>query len=77
LLTEGKLKPGEMNRVLVHMIADDELMNELSVATKTLPNPYILNELKKAGQQAAERFLSKHKSALNEQSTIKLEDMFN
>ncbi len=76
LLREGKLQPGEMNRVLVHMIADDELMNDLSVATKTLPNPYILSELKKAGQEAAESFLSQHKTSLNERSTVKVEEMF-
>lgn len=76
LLREGKLQPGEMNRVLVHVIADDALMNDLSVATKTLPNPYILSELKKAGQQAAEAFLSQHKTSLNQRSTVKVDEMF-
>ena len=59
LLDEGKLKAGEMSRVLVHMIADNELMNSLSVATKTVPNPVVLHKLKEAGRAAADRFLSR------------------
>ena len=35
LIAEGTVKRGTMKDVLVHMIADDALMNELSVATKT------------------------------------------
>lgn len=76
LLREGKLKAGEMSRVLVHMIADDALMNSLSVATKTVPNPIILNSLKQAGQLAADRFLHHHKADLGDRSTVDLPDMF-
>ena len=47
-----------MKQVLVHMIADDELMRELSVATKLLPNPGIFcKRLKEAGRNAARGFL--------------------
>ncbi len=76
LLDEGKLKPGEMNHVLVHMIADDDFMNDLSVATKTVPLPFILNALKEAGQAAAHRFLAEHKSDLGQNSTVDLKAMF-
>ncbi|NOD34012.1 MULTISPECIES: patatin-like phospholipase family protein [unclassified Ruegeria] len=76
LLKEGKLKPGEMNRVLVHMIADNELMNSLSVATKTVPNPVILHKLKEAGRRAADDFLVKHKADLGQNSTVDLPAMF-
>ncbi len=76
LLADGKLKAGEMNRVLVHMIADDELMNSLSVATKTVPTPVILHKLKHAGRAAAERFLQDHKSDIGERSTVDLPMMF-
>ena len=76
LLKDGKLKAGEMSRVLVHMIADNELMNSLSVATKTVPNPVILHKLKKAGREAADRFLSEHKEDLGERSTVDLPAMF-
>ncbi|MTI01674.1 patatin-like phospholipase family protein [Roseibium sp. RKSG952] len=76
LLKDGKLKAGEMSRVLVHMIADNDLMNSLSVATKTVPNPVILHKLKKAGREAADRFLSEHKEDLGERSTVDLPAMF-
>ncbi|WP_171129738.1 patatin-like phospholipase family protein [Ruegeria sp. HKCCA6707] len=76
LLKEGKLKAGEMNRVLVHMIADDALMNDLSATTKILPNPVVLNRLKEAGQAAAHSFLRAHKSDLGTRSTVDLPAMF-
>ncbi|MFA3915534.1 patatin-like phospholipase family protein [Ruegeria hyattellae] len=76
LLADGTLTAGSMKRVLVHMIADDELMNELSVATKMVPAPPILHRLKTAGQEAADQFLSKHKSDLGTQSTVNLAEMF-
>ena len=46
LLENGTLKPGTMSQVYTHMIADDALMNELSVDTKSVPNGYIINTLK-------------------------------
>ncbi|WP_227268053.1 patatin-like phospholipase family protein [Roseobacter weihaiensis] len=76
LLAAGKVKKGEMRRVLVHMIADDPLMNELSVATKLLPTPYTLARLKQAGQRAADDFLAAHRDELNEQSSVDLVEMF-
>ena len=76
LLADGSIKRGTMKNVLVHMIADDALMNELSVATKTIPTPVILNRLKAAGEAAAKVFLSEHKDDLNERSTVDLAAMF-
>ncbi len=76
LLAEGKLKAGEMSRVLVHMIADDALMNDLSAATKTVPNPVVLTRLKQAGRSAADQFLSTHKDDLGQRSTVDLPAMF-
>ena len=54
------------------MIADDELMRELSVATKLVPMPYTLSKLKQAGRAAADAFLADHRSDLNHRSTIDL-----
>ena len=65
-----------MKDVLVHMIADDDLMRELSVATKLLPNPYLLGRLKKAGRGAADRFLADHFDDLTVSSTTDLAEMF-
>ena len=76
LLAEGKLKAGEMSRVLVHMIADDALMNSLSVATKTVPNPVVLHSMKQAGRAAADQFLTDHRADLGSRSTVDLPTMF-
>jgi NTE family protein len=76
LLDQGHLEQTDKRSMLVHMIADDALMNELSVATKLLPTPYTLARLKEAGQRAADTFLEHHKADLNEKSSVDLVDMF-
>ncbi len=76
LLADGSIKKGTMKNVLVHMIADDGLMNELNVATKTIPNAIVLARLKEAGEAAADAFLKSHKKDLNKKSTLNLTDMF-
>ena len=65
-----------MSRVLVHMIDDDELMNELSVATKLMPNPLVLNRLKEAGRRAMDTFLGDHRDDLGKRSTVDLAAMY-
>lgn len=76
LLTKGAVKPGTMEDVLIHMISDDNLMRQLSVATKTVPTAYILDQLKMAGRKAAERFLEAHFDDLGADSSVNLRDMF-
>ncbi|WP_375255792.1 patatin-like phospholipase family protein [Yoonia sp.] len=76
LLADGAIKRGTMKDVLVHMIADDDLMNVLNVATKTIPTPVILARLKAAGETATDKFLHDHKDKLGKDSTINLSDMF-
>lgn len=76
LIAEGTMKRGQMKDVLVHMVADDALMNELNVATKTMALPVILARLKAAGQAAADRFLRDHKTDLGARSTVDLAQMF-
>lgn len=76
LIEEGAVMPGRMARVYTHMIADDVLMNELSVATKSVPNAYIIKTLKEAGQSAAKTFLKTHFDDLNERSSVNLREMF-
>lgn len=77
LISEGTIAQGVMKRVHVHMIADDALMNELSVATKTVAIPSILAALKGAGQKAAETFLANHRDDIGQRSSVDLQAMFN
>lgn len=76
LIGEGRMERGTMKDVLVHMVSDDDLMNTLSVTSKVTPTPYLLHSLKEAGRNACEGFLKGHKSDLNVQSTVNLEEMF-
>jgi NTE family protein len=62
--------------VLLHMIADDDLMRQLSVATKVIATPQVMHQLRVAGQQAAERFLRESIDHLGEDSTLDLRAMF-
>ncbi|MEL7212152.1 MAG: patatin-like phospholipase family protein [Pseudomonadota bacterium] len=76
LIAQGRMDRDKMRDPLVHMIADDGLMNELSVATKLVPSAYILATLKDAGRAAATSFLSAHFDDLGEADTVNLEEMF-
>ncbi|WP_425038782.1 patatin-like phospholipase family protein [Primorskyibacter sp. S187A] len=76
LLDQGQIPEGAMKRLRVHMIADDGLMNDLSVATKLVALPSVIAQLKAAGQEAAEVFLSKHADDLGQRQSADLRDMF-
>ncbi|MHA6323749.1 patatin-like phospholipase family protein [Roseivivax sp. CAU 1753] len=77
LLEDGRILPGSMKKVLVHMIADDAFMTELSVATKMIPVPGLIAQLKAAGRARADAFLADHKDDLNHTQTVDLVAMFN
>ncbi len=76
LISDGQVKKGAMKDVLIHMIADDELMRDLSVATKLVPSPPVLARLKEAGRAAADRFLEAHRDDLGKQPSVDLREMF-
>lgn len=76
LLETGAIQPGAMKGVRIHMIADDTLMNELSVATKMVPIPSVLAQLKEAGRRAAGSFLAEHRGAIGHYQTADLRSMF-
>ncbi|MEW9921863.1 patatin-like phospholipase family protein [Marimonas sp. MJW-29] len=76
LLDRGTIEEGTMSRVRVHMIADDVLMEQLSVATKLVPNPAIIAALREAGERAAEAFLEQHKDKIGTESSVDLREMF-
>jgi NTE family protein len=76
LLSDGTMPTGAMKDVLVHMIADDALMTSLSVATKMVPTPLLMGQLKEAGQAAAEAFIAGDAAALGKSSSVELGEMF-
>ena len=76
LIRDGKIPPGAMKDVLVHMVGDDALMTQLSVATKLVANPVVIHQLRAAGRAAMDAFLSEHGDAIGARSTVDLPAMF-
>ncbi len=76
LIAEGTIQKGKMKDVLVHMIADDALMDGLSEATKLTPVPSLLAQMRAAGRVRAEVFLNDHRDDLNKKATLDLNAMF-
>ncbi|MEM9318173.1 MAG: patatin-like phospholipase family protein [Pseudomonadota bacterium] len=76
LIAEERMPRGQMKDMHIHMIADDSLMAQLSVATKLVPTPQVLHQLRKAGHNAAEHFLSEHGGAIGHHSSVDLPAMF-
>lgn len=76
LLAGHALPEGTMKRVLIHMVGDDALMNDLNVATKTIPAPVILARLRDAGETAMDRFLATHRDDIGRRDTVDLRAMF-
>lgn len=76
LLDSGTVSEGAMSRIRVHMVADDTLMEQLSVATKLFPLPSVIATLFDAGKTAADRFLAEHKDMIGVDSSVDLREMF-
>lgn len=69
LIDSGKIERGAMKDVLVHMIADDALMTQLSSRTKVTATPLLLHQLRAAGHAAAESFMAGNGADLGHRST--------
>lgn len=76
LLDDGTVSQGRMSRVRVHMIADDALMNDLSVATKMVPSKTVIETLRDAGRNAADAFLRDCVDNIGQKSSVDLPEMF-
>jgi NTE family protein len=76
LIDDGAIRDGAMKRAFIHMISDDTLMRQLSVATKIVAVPQVLHQLRQAGRRAAETFLDAHLGSIGLESTVDLPSMF-
>ncbi|WP_460273708.1 patatin-like phospholipase family protein [Celeribacter sp. ULVN23_4] len=76
LIAEKRLPPGSMKEVLIHMIADDDLMQDLSARTKLVPSPLLLSRMKEAGRAACDGFLEAHFEDLGARASVDLKAMF-
>ncbi|GAA6198901.1 patatin-like phospholipase family protein [Aquicoccus sp. SU-CL01552] len=76
VMDENALRDDRVARIFVHMIADDALMQELSIATKVVPTPSVLARLKEAGRASAQTFLDRDAPNIGLRHSVNLEEMF-
>lgn len=76
LIADGSVKRGSMKDVHVHIVQDDDIMNQLGLATKSVAMPLVIRQLKDAGRTAMDQFLTAHKSDLGTRGTVDLQAMF-
>lgn len=69
---ENRLTGRPMKNVLVHMIMDDFTMTSLSAGTKIVPEPGLLDVLRKAGRAAADRFIEEKGDNLGRRDSVDL-----
>ncbi len=76
LLDGGRIERGKMKDVLMHVIADEALMNSLPTSSKLTPSPALFARLKAAGRAAADKFLTGHRKDLGKRASLDLRTLF-
>lgn len=76
LIRQGRLERGSMKEILVHFIADEDLMNDLSATSKMFPTATLLYRLKAAGRAAAATFLQSHRGDIGKRASIDMTGLF-
>lgn len=76
LIRQGRMERGQMKEVLVHFIADEALMNELTASSKIFPSAALLYRLKAAGRSAASTFLQGHRGDIGKRASIDMTALF-
>ena len=70
LIDEGKVADTDMKRMLVHSIADDEMMRTLSVTSKLNADWEFLTHLRDIGRVRAEQWLADNFGQLGKATTV-------
>ncbi|HEU0223141.1 MAG TPA: patatin-like phospholipase family protein [Paracoccaceae bacterium] len=70
LIDDGTIPEGRMKRMLIHSIADDGMMRELSVTSKMNADWEFLTHLRDVGRARAEEWLTAHFDALGNETTV-------
>lgn len=70
LIREGRLQGDKYREKRLHLISNDRFMEEIGAASKIVPSRDFLSTLRKAGREAAERWVAKNFSALGVRSSL-------
>lgn len=76
LIGDGRLENLSMKDIMMHIVADDVLMNSLSVETKMLPDSALQSEMRAAGQKAADDWLEAHADDIGVRPSVDLAALF-
>ncbi len=76
LIDQGEVETRSLKRMLVHGIANEKAMSELSVASKLNADWEFLNYLKEVGRAAAEEWLAANLDRVGKESTIDLHETY-
>ena len=76
LLDAGRIEPGQMKNVRIHMVSDDPLMNGMSATSKLEPSARLIADLFTAGRGAADRFLEIDAGLIGQRSSVDLPALF-
>lgn len=76
LIEDKKLDQNEYSNMRIHSISNDDVMLELSPASKFNPDINFLNHLKQEGQKSAEAWLDNHFDDIGKTSSIDIREQF-
>lgn len=77
LIGDGRLENLSMKDIIMHLVADDALMNSLSVETKMLPDSALQARMRAVGQKAADDWLEAHADDIGVKPSVDLAALFN
>lgn len=76
LVAAGHLPPDRYKRMRIHAVEDDEIMRELSAATKLTPDSRMLDRLFSSGRAAMEAWLDAHQASIGVESSVSIRDAY-
>lgn len=76
LIDSGKVKEGEMKRMLIHSIRADEFMADLGVSSKLNSDWTFLTHLCDMGRQTAQGWLEEHFAKVGRESSVDIKHEF-
>jgi NTE family protein len=76
LIDEGRVKQGEMHRVLIHAIGVDDVMRDLGVASKLNAEWGFLVHLRDIGRERTQAWIERNFESLGVKSTVDIESTY-
>jgi NTE family protein len=70
MIDDGRIADGDMKRMLIHSISDDEMMGSLSVTSKMNGDWEFLTHLRDTGRARAEQWLDESFDRIGKETTI-------